>query len=72
MYADASLHPRQYYILLIDDCTRYTVIWVLIDKKSENFMSIYRPLHASVDSMAYDVERFRCDSGLGEKNNKLF
>jgi hypothetical protein len=57
---------HHYYILFIDDYTRYTSIWVLPDKKSKTCTSAYQSFQAQVDSMGYEVERFRCDNGRGE------
>jgi hypothetical protein len=61
-------HP--YYILFIDDYTRYTSVWVLPDKKSKTCTSAYQSLKAQVDSMGYEVKLFRCDNRRGQYNNK--
>jgi len=60
------------YILFIDDYTPYTSIWVLPDKKSKICTSAYQSLQARVDSMGYEVKRFRCDNGHGEYGDKTF
>jgi hypothetical protein len=63
---------HRYYILFIDDYTRYTSVWVLPDKKSKTCTSAYQSFQARVDSMGYEVKRFRCDNGRGEYDNKTF
>ena len=63
---------HRYYILFIDDYTRYTSVWVLPDKKSKTCTSAYQSFRARVDSMGYEAKRFRCDNGRGEYGNKTF
>ena len=62
----------RYYILFIDDYTRYTSVWVLPDKKSKTCTSAYQLFQARVDSMGYKVKQFRCDNGRREYDNKTF
>jgi len=61
-----------YYILFIDDYTRYTAVWVLPDEKSKICTSAYQLFQAQVDSMEYEVKRFRCNNGPREYDNKIF
>ena len=63
---------HHYYILFIDDYTSYTSVWVLPDTESKTSSSAYQSFQAGVDSMGYEVEQFRCDSGRGEYDNKTF
>jgi hypothetical protein len=63
---------HRYYILFIDDYTRYTSVCVLLDKKSKTCTSAYNSFQARVDSIGYEVKRFPCDDGHGEYGNKTF
>jgi hypothetical protein len=63
---------NRYYILFIDDYTRYTSLWLLPNKNAETCTSAYQSFQARVDSMGYEIKRFRCDNGQGENNNKTF
>jgi hypothetical protein len=63
---------HRYYILFIDDYSCYTSVWVLRDKKSKTWASAYQSSRALVDSMGYEVTRFRCDIGCGEYDNMIF
>ena len=63
---------HRYYILFIDNYTRYTSVWVLPDKMSKTRTSAYQSFQARVDSMGYKAKRVRCDHGRGESDNKTF
>ena len=61
---------HRYYILFINDYTRYTSVRVLPYKKSKTCTSAYQSFQARVDSMGYQVKRFRCDNGRGKYDKK--
>jgi hypothetical protein len=69
MPTSASNH---YYILFIDNYTRYTSVWVLPDKKSKTSTSGYKAFQDRVDSRGYELRRFRCDNGSRGSENKTF
>jgi len=71
-FSTPTLGDNRYYILFIDDYTRYTSVWLLPIKKAKTCTSTYQSFQARVDSMGYEIERFRCDNGLGEYDNKTF
>jgi len=49
---------------------RYTSVWLLPNKKAMICTSAYQSFQARVDSMGYEIKRFRCDNGQGEYDNK--
>jgi len=63
---------HHYYILSIDDYTRYTSVWILPGTMSKPCTSAYQSVQARVDSMGYEVKQFQCDNGRGEYGNKTF
>ena len=67
-----TLGDNRYYILFIDDYTRYTSVWLLPNKKAKTCTSAYQSFQVRVDSMGYEIKRFRCDNGRGEYDNKTF
>jgi hypothetical protein len=67
-----AFEDNRYYILFIDNYTRYTSIWLLPNKKAQTCTSAYHSFQARVDSMGYEVKRFRCDNGRGEYDYKTF
>jgi hypothetical protein len=71
-FSTLTFGDNRYYILFIDDYTRYTSVWLLPNKKAETCTSAYQSFQARVDSMGYEVKRFRCDNGRGEYDNKTF
>jgi len=69
LFSTPTSAGHRYYIIFIDDYTRYTSVCVLPDKKSKKCTSAYQSFQAPVDSMGYEVKRFRCDNGRGEYDN---
>jgi hypothetical protein len=53
---------NRYYIVFIHDNTRYTSVWLLPNKKAVTCTSAYQSFQARVDSMGYEIKRFRCDN----------
>jgi len=60
---------HRYYILFIDDYSRYNSVWVLPEKKSKTCTSAYQSFQPQVDSMGYEVKQFQCDIGHREYDN---
>jgi len=71
-FSTPTFGDNQYYILFIDDYTRYTSIWRLPNKKAETCTATNQSFQARVDSMGYEIKLFRCDNGRGESDNKIF
>jgi hypothetical protein len=71
-FSTPTLGDNRYYILFIDDYTRYTSVWLLPTKKAKTCTSAYQSFQAGVDSMGYEIKRFRSDKGRGEYDNKTF
>lgn len=67
-----SIGSAGYYIAYIDDCTRYTEVYLLVTKTSAEIISKFNHYKAWVDSQGYRIKRFRCDNGKGEYNNADF
>jgi hypothetical protein len=63
---------NRYYILFIDDYTRYTSVQLHPNKTAQMCTSTYQSFQARVDSMGYEVKCFQCDNGQGEYDNKTF
>jgi hypothetical protein len=67
-----SIGGSQYYIIYIDDCTRYTEVYFLITKTAEEVSAKFRHYHAWVETQGFHVKRFRSDNGSGEYSNSVF
>jgi len=67
-----TLRDNWYYVLLIDDYTRYTSVWLLPNKKCETCTCTNLSFQAQVDSMGYKLKEFRCRIARGEYDNKTF
>jgi hypothetical protein len=71
-FSTPTLGDTQYYILFIDDYTRYTSVWLLPNNQSMTCTSAYQSLQALLDSMGYEIKGSQCDNGWGEYNNRTF
>jgi len=71
-FSTPTLADNRYYILFIDDYMRYTSVWLLPKQKAMTCTSPYESFQARVDSMVYDINRFRCDNGQGEYDHMTF
>jgi len=67
-----SIGGAQYYIIYIDDCTRYTEVYFLITKTAEEISAKFRHYHAWVETQGFHIKRFRSDNGAGEYSNSVF
>jgi transposase InsO family protein len=67
-----SIGGAQYYIVYIDDCTRYTEVYFLVTKSAEEISTKFRHYQAWVEARGFRIKRFRCDNGTGEYNNSVF
>ena len=71
-FSTLTFGDNRYYILFIDDYTRYTSVWLLPNKKAETCTSAYQSFQPRVDAMGYVIKQFRCDNGQQEYDNKNF
>jgi len=67
-----SIGGAQYYIIYIDDCTRYTEVYFLITKTAEEISAKFQHYRAWVEAQGFHIKRFRSDNGSGEYSNSVF
>jgi transposase InsO family protein len=67
-----SKRRRYYYIVYIDDFSRYTEVHFLVTKGAAEITSKFKTFKAAVENKGYIIRRFRCDNGTGEYNNAEF
>jgi len=67
-----SIRGAQYYIIYIDDCTRYTEVYFLITKTAEEISAKFQHFQAWVEIQGFHIKRFRSDNGSGEYSNSVF
>jgi transposase InsO family protein len=67
-----STGGAQYYIIYIDDCTRYTEVYFLTTKMAEEISAKFRHYLVWVETQGFHIKRFRSDNGSGEYNNSEF
>jgi len=67
-----SIGGSQYYLVYIDDCTRYTEVYFLVMKSAEEISAKLQNYQAWVEARSFRIKRFRCDNGSGEYNNSVF
>jgi hypothetical protein len=51
-----SIGGSQYYIIYIDDCTRYTEVYFLITKTAEEVSAKFRHYHVWVETQGFHVK----------------
>ena len=62
---------NRYFILFINDYTRWTSVWLLPNKKAETCTAAYQTFQKKVEATGYTIKRFRCDNERGEHDNRL-
>ena len=67
-----STGNSHYYIIYIDDCTRYCVVYFLTTKAAEEVITRWRHFHAWVKGLGYRIQAFHSDNGTGEYANDAF
>jgi transposase InsO family protein len=67
-----SIGGASYYIVYIDDLTRYTEVCFLVTKNAPEIISKFKGFQAAIQNKGYSIQRFRCDNGGGEYNNTEF
>jgi hypothetical protein len=71
-FTTPSLGGKRYYIVFIDDYSRYTEVYLLADKRAETCTGAFQQYQAHAKARGFDIKRFRCDNGKGEYDNALF
>jgi transposase InsO family protein len=71
-FATPSLGGKRYFIVFVDDFSRYTEVFLLADKRAETCTAAFQQYQAKAKARGFDVKRFRCDNGKGEYDNNLF
>jgi transposase InsO family protein len=71
-FSTPSLGGKRYYIIFVDDFSRYIEVFLLADKKAESCTGAFQQYQAQAKARGYDIKRFRCDNGKGEYDNTLF
>ena len=68
----SSIGGANYYIIYVDDCTRYVEVFTLITKTAAEIVEKFKAYKAWVEAQGYRIRRFRCDNGTGEYANSTF
>jgi hypothetical protein len=64
---------KRYYIVFIDDFSRWTFVYFLHTKDREACRNAFREMQSYVKTQyGCTIRRFRCDNGRGEYDNALF
>ena len=61
-----------HFIVFIDDYTRHTTVYILLDKCAESCIAAFQSFKTRIESWGYTIKRFQCDNGRGEYDNTLF
>ena len=74
IFGNPSLSGALYYLLFIDDFTRWTYVYFLAKKNAENFTQAFNETLALIKNQypQFPIQRFRCDNGRGEYDNQTF
>jgi hypothetical protein len=67
-----SLSKAHYYIVYIDDVTRFTCIFFLKSKSASTVLPVFKEYMVWVDAQGFHIKRFRCDNRTGEFDNDEF
>jgi len=71
-FSTVTLGNNRYYVLFIDDYTRYSSILLLTNKTGETCTLGYQSFQARVDFMGYRIQQFQRNNGWGEFDSKTF
>ena len=68
-----SVSGSRYFIIFVDDATRFTWVYFLKTKCAEEVLRVFQQFKALAEKEAEaPIRRFRCDNGTGEYSNRLF
>ena len=68
---DHSDTGATYFIVFIDDFSRYTYDYPLLNKLAGTCTGIFQLFQKKVENWVYTIKRFRCHNGRGEYDNRL-
>jgi hypothetical protein len=71
-FSTPSLGGKRYFIIFVDDYSRYAETFLLADKRAETCTGAFQQYQAQVRARGHEIKRFRCDNGKGEYDNNLF
>jgi transposase InsO family protein len=67
-----SLGGKAYYIIYIDDFSRWCEVYFLNGKSADEIASKFEHYKARIEAQGFKIKRFRCDNGKGEFSNDKF
>jgi transposase InsO family protein len=70
--AHYSLGGKAYYIIYIDDFSRWCKVYFLNGKSADEIVSKFEHYKARIEAQGFKIKRFRCDNGKGEFSNDKF
>jgi hypothetical protein len=72
-FATKSIGGTTHFIAFIDDFSRYTYIYPLLNTElAGTYTGIFQLFQKQVENLKYTIKRFRCDNGRVEYDNRLF
>jgi hypothetical protein len=66
------LSKAYYYIVYIDNATRFTCIFFLKSKSASAVLPVFKEYMVWVDAQGFHIKRFWCDNRIGEFDNDEF
>jgi hypothetical protein len=70
--AHYSLGGKAYYIIYIDDFSRWCEVYFLNGKSADEIVAKFEHYKAQIEAQGFKIKRFRCDNGKGEFSNDKF
>jgi transposase InsO family protein len=70
--AHYSLGGKAYYIIYIDDFSRWCEVYFLNGKSADEIVAKFEHYKARIEAQGFKIKRFRCDNGKGEFSNDKF
>jgi hypothetical protein len=68
-----SISRSRYFIIFVDDATRFTWVYFLKTKSAEEILKVFQQFKALVEKEANaPIRCFRSDNGTSEYNNHCF
>ena len=73
-FRSLSYSGARYFILYIDDYTRFCWVYFLHTKEANEVTGRFQEFHERIRKIfpQWEISRFRCDNGKGEYNNTFF
>ena len=69
-----SISGAQYYLIFIDDYSRWTFVYFLMHKNATNCTKAFQEVLSIIKTRfaPFNIQRFRCNNGSGEYDNQMF